>query len=208
MLSTLSTSSAPADDTVKDVTLATFNADVLEASRNGIVLACYQSRPVDAFAGALPEAQIKTWLDQLLKTTGAGGAETAGLETAYKQAAECLAAGDIATARAIYADILDMAPTNAVAYAGLIHCLLKESSAAEARQMLDAAPPDIAKDKALDPIRAALELAEQAQQGAGKSTELESALTKNPADHQARYNLALAYYLERRRRAQATRQIF
>jgi putative thioredoxin len=77
--------------------------------------------------------------------------------------------------------------------------LLDEGNAPQARQMLDAASPEMAKDKALEPVRAALELAEQAGQSAGKTTELEAKLAQNPADHQARFDLALAFYAEGKR---------
>ena len=251
MFSPLSASGPPpaSDDSVKDVSLSTFKADVLETSKSALVLvafwatwdtsckqlvsilenlaraskgtvklakvdidknqpiaqqmgvqsvpavfAFYQGRPVDAFAGALPETQVKAWLDQLLKTTGAGGAEKAGLETAFKQAEDYLAAKDIATARAIYADICDMEPENARAYAGLVRCFLDEGDIQHAREMFDNASAEMAKDKAFDAIRAALELAEQAGEGAGKTKELEVALQKNPADPQTRFDLALAYY--------------
>ncbi|MDR3424626.1 MAG: tetratricopeptide repeat protein [Alphaproteobacteria bacterium] len=243
-----STASVP-DNAVKDVTLASFKADVLEASRAALVLvafcaawdascksltgaleklarasggavrlakvdidknqaiaqqmgvqsvpsvyAFYQGRPVDAFAGALPEAQIKAWLDQLMQATGVVGAEKAGLDVAFKQAEDDLATGDIARARAIYADILDMEPENAKAYAGLVRCLFAENEIAKARAMLDSAPAALAKDKAFDAVRAAIELAEQAGKGAGKAAEFEARLEKDPADHAARFDLALAYY--------------
>lgn len=250
MLSSLSPMSPPpADNAVKDVTLANFKAEVLEASRTALVLvafwvprdpscqqlaailekiaraskgtvrlarvdvdqnqpiaqqmgvqsvpsvfAFHQGRPVDAFAGTMPEVQVKSWVERTLVTTGVGGEEKAGLETAFKQATDYLAQGDIATARAIYMDILDMEPENGLAYAGLVRCELEEGHTPKAREMLDAAPAAIAKTSALDSIRAAIELAEQASQSKGQTTELEAKLAQNPADHQARFDLALAYY--------------
>ncbi len=158
------------------------------------VFAFWQGRPVDGFAGSIPESQVQAWVDQLVKATGASGGEKAGLETAFKQAEEALQGGDVVTASAIYGDILDMEPQNAKAYAGVISCLLKEGQNDKARAMLDAASAELAKDKALDSVRAALELAEQAAQGAGETEKLEAAIAKDPADHQARFDLALAYY--------------
>ncbi len=88
------------------------------------VFAFFQGRPVDGFAGALPEAQVKAWLEKLIKSTGGQAAEANdGLEVALKQAAEFLTAGNIVGAQAIYADILDMDPFNASAYAGMLKLL-------------------------------------------------------------------------------------
>jgi putative thioredoxin len=162
------------------------------------VFAFYQGRPVDGFAGALPEAEIKNWLDHLIKVAG-GAAPGGGLETALKQAAEFLAANDVVTAQSIYADILDAEPSNATAYAGLLRCLLALGDKARAKQMLDSAPPDIAKNKVLDPIRTALELASQAEQNSGNAAALQAKLDQNPTDHQARFDLAMALYADGKR---------
>jgi putative thioredoxin len=59
--------------------------------------------------------------------------------------------------------------------------------------MLGQLPPELAKNKAFDPIRAALELAEQATK-CGAVGELQSKLQQDPADYQARFDLALAHY--------------
>jgi len=158
------------------------------------VFAFFQGRPVDGFNGALPESQIKAWVDRILKVTGgAKPPEGDGLGTALKQAADFLAAGDVATAQSIYVDIMDMAPDNAEAYAGFIRCILMGGDAARAEQMLKDAPPEIAKHKAMEPVRAAIELAQQAGQS-GSIAELQAKLQQNAADHQARFDLAMAHY--------------
>ncbi len=156
------------------------------------VFAFFKGRPVDGFMGAQTEAQVKSWLEKLVKTTGVTTPGD-GLTTALKQAADFMAANDIATAQSIYADILDMEPTNVTAYAGFLRCLTSQGMMDEAKEMLANAPPEMAKDKALDPIRTALELAEQAGQS-GSVTELQNKLQQNPQDHQIRFDLAMAHY--------------
>jgi putative thioredoxin len=238
----------PADDPVKNVTLATFMAEVIEASNERLVVAdfwapwcgpCkqlgpllekavrahkgavrlakididqnpqiaqqmriqsipavfafFRGQPVDGFMGAMPEAQIKNWLDRLVKATGAAGGAAAGLDAALRQAEEFLVTGDAAAAQSVYADILDRDPAHAAAYAGLLRALVALGDTARAKQMLDNAPPEIAKDKALDSVRTAIELAGQAAQS-GSASELEAKLAQNPADHQARFDLAMAHY--------------
>ncbi|MDE1901692.1 MAG: thioredoxin [Alphaproteobacteria bacterium] len=256
MLSSLSPAPAdvPADAAVKDVTMATFVADVIEASKTAVVLVdfwatwcgpCKQltpvlekivreskgsvrlakvdvdrnqpiaqqmgvqsvpsvfafagGRPVDGFAGALPEPQIRAWLDPLVKNAGLGGDdEKAGIESALQQAGEFLAAHDVATAHAVYLDVLDRDPACAAAYAGLARCALAENDIATARRILDGVPAELAKHKDIAPVRTALELAEQAGQG-GDVAALEAVAAKNPADHQARFDLAMACYAAGRR---------
>jgi putative thioredoxin len=158
------------------------------------VFAFFQGRPVDGFMGALPEAQVKAWIDKLIKATGgAAGAAEDGIKPALKQAAEFLAENDAIKAQSIYADILDVEPANAEAYGGMLRALVALGDVARAKHMLDSAPPEIAKDKALDAARAAIELAAQAGQG-GSVDELQNKLAQNPADHQTRFDLAMAYY--------------
>jgi len=157
------------------------------------VFAFFAGRPVDGFMGVQTEAQVKSWIERLLKATGAPVHADGGVGTALKQAAEFLAAKDYTAAQSIFADILDMEPTNPVAYAGFLRCLVATNLMDEAREMLANAPPEIAKDKALEPVRTALELAEQAGQG-GSINELQAKLRSNAQDHQARFDLAMAYY--------------
>ena len=159
------------------------------------VFAFFQGRPVDGFMGALPEAQVKSWIERLLKLTGgAAGAGDDGFDTALKQAEEFLVAQDVATAQSIYADLLAEAPDHAGAYAGFVRCLIALGRTAEAQKMLDQAPESVAKDKALAAVRTALDLAHQAASAGAATEELTARLAKDPADHAARFDLAMAHY--------------
>jgi putative thioredoxin len=157
------------------------------------VFAFYGGRPVDGFAGAQTESQVKSWIERIIKAAGIQAQPEAGMDTALKQASEFLTANDIAKAQGIYADILDAEPNNAAAYAGFVRCLMANNLMAEAKEMFANAPEELAKDKAFDPIRTAMELAEQAGHG-GNVAELQAKLEQNQADHQTRFDLAMAHY--------------
>ena len=45
-------------------------------------------------------------------------------------------------------------------------------------------------------MRAALELAEDAKEAVGQSSELEAAVSANPKDHQARFDLSIAQFAQ------------
>ncbi|WP_207484736.1 thioredoxin family protein [Arenibaculum pallidiluteum] len=164
------------------------------------VYAFYQGRPVDAFMGALPESQVKTWVDRLIQIAGGAGAEGDGLEEALDAARQALEEGDAESAAAIYSEILQAEPENAAAYAGLARALIALDRADDARQMLDRAPEAIAKDKDLAAVRTQLELAEQSRQ-AGPIPELMEKVARAPDDHQARFDLAMALYALNKREA-------
>jgi putative thioredoxin len=86
-----------------------------------------------------------------------------------------------------------MDPANAAAFAGILRSFVAQGDVARAKEMLEKAPPDIAKNKILDSVRSAIELAEQSSQS-GSTADLESKLAQNPADHQTRFDLAMAHY--------------
>ncbi len=159
------------------------------------VYAFFKGRPVDGFMGAIPESQIKTFVQRLVKTAG-GAAGPSPVEQALEQAEAALTEGDPGTASAIFGQVLQHEPTNAVAIGGLARCHLQAGEIAEAKRLLDSAPPEAAKDKSVAAARAALELAEQAAAASGAVPELLRKLELDPNDHQARFDLALALYAE------------
>ena len=156
------------------------------------VYAFFQGRPVDGFVGALPESQLKQFVDRLVGLAG-GPPGAADIEAVLEEAKAALDAGDAQTAAAIYNEVLGMEPEHAGAYAGLIRCLLAAGQGDAAQQMLDEAPAAIAKAPELTAIRTQLELAKQAAK-LGPVAELQGAVDRDPADHQSRYDLAMALY--------------
>ena len=165
------------------------------------VYAFYQGRPVDFFVGALPDSQIKAFIDRLLKASGGAGAPGGdGLEEALEEANRMLEAGDAVTASEIFNEILAHEPGHGGAYAGLARCLIAAGDLDSARKMLDAPPEALAKDKAVLAVRTALEVAELSQ-SVGPERELRARVDGNPGDHQARLDLALALFAANKREA-------
>lgn len=148
------------------------------------VYAFEKGRPIDGFMGAVPESQIKIFVDRL---TGESAQED--IDALLDQAAESLALGDIGGAAQSYAAALQMDPANTKAIAGMARAYLSTGDAEQARLVLDTAPDDKKDDAEIAGVRAALELAADAG-GAGDAGALQAKLDADPADHQARYDLA------------------
>jgi putative thioredoxin len=146
-----------------------------------------QGRPVDGFAGAVPESQIKTFIDRLT-----GGAKPP-LEEALDMAREALDAGDAASASQVFAEILAHDPAHPGAVAGMIRCLVATGDLKEARQAVGRLPDALAANGEVAAAISALDLAEQAG-GAGDVGAFKGRLDANPNDHQARLDLAMALY--------------
>ncbi len=150
------------------------------------VYAFWQGQPVDGFQGAVPASELKAFVDRVSALGGDGG-----LADALQAAEDMLTEGAAADAAETFAAILEEEPENAAAYGGLVRAQLALGDLDQAETLLTAAPAAIAKAKELDAARAQLELARQAA-NAGPEAELRAAVDANPADHQARFDLAAA----------------
>ncbi|MGE0856234.1 MAG: tetratricopeptide repeat protein, partial [Hyphomicrobiaceae bacterium] len=80
---------------------------------------------------------------------------------------------------------------NPAALAGLAQCYLKTGDVERAEQTISLVPPDKRRLAAVEAVHASLDLARKAAD-AGDMGNLEQKVAANPADHQARYDLAVA----------------
>jgi len=152
------------------------------------VFAFDKGRPVDAFQGALPEGQVKGFIDKLLS-----GTDTAQvIAEALVQAETASQSGDLGTAAQIYASVIQEDPENVTAIAGLARCYLANGDKERAAATLDMVPESGKHDTAVKGVRTAIEL--MADDAApGEFDELLSAVTAAPDDHAKRFELAEKY---------------
>ncbi|NPD13988.1 thioredoxin [Xinfangfangia sp. D13-10-4-6] len=150
------------------------------------VYAFWQGQPVDGFQGALPASEIKKFIDKLTDLTGDGG-----LADALAAAEEMLEQGATADAAETFAAILGEEPENAAALGGLARSHIAAGDLDQAEALLNAAPAKIATAKEVEAAKAQLELTRQAA-NAGPEAELQAAVDADPANHQARFDLAVA----------------
>jgi putative thioredoxin len=150
------------------------------------VIAFDKGQGIDGFMGALPEGQVKAFIEKL--TGGKAGADMA---EAVAAADAAFAEGDVAGAAQIYAQILGAEPDNLGALAGLARCAVATGDLEQAKGLLSQVPAAKENDPAVAAARAAIELAEKTAD-LGPITELEQQVAANPADHRARFDLAVA----------------
>ncbi|MGF1503505.1 MAG: tetratricopeptide repeat protein [Paracoccaceae bacterium] len=151
------------------------------------VFAFIDGQPVDGFMGAVAPSEIKAFVERLMRDATGGG-----LDAALDAADEMLAQGQLTDAYQTYAAIAEQLPQTPRAHAGMIKARVIGNQLAEAKQLLAAVPVEIANDPAITAMRSAVELAEQAAGASGEVAGLRARLEADPADHQARFDLALA----------------
>ena len=146
------------------------------------VYAFVNGQPVDGFQGAVPESQIKAFIDKL---TGGSSGES-DIDQLLSMGAESLKVEDLGGAAQAYAQVLQLQPDNEKAIAGMARVYLNGGDADQARQTLAMAKPD-SRDPEILGVRAALDLAAD---GPSDTAKLETRVQADPTDLQARFDLA------------------
>ena len=169
------------------------NPEIAQQMRIQSIPAVYafkDGRPVDGFVGALPESQVRQFIQRL----GAQGGGNAALAEAMETAKAALQSGDAKSAGALYQQILQHDPANVEALAGLARALIARGEFDRARQVLDRVPKEGAGHAEIAAARAALDLAEAGKKAMAQSGKLRARLQQNPDDHEARLELATALF--------------
>ncbi|MBN8872065.1 MAG: tetratricopeptide repeat protein [Rhodospirillales bacterium] len=152
------------------------------------VAAFWQGQIADLFQGALPESEVKRFVEALLKGTG-GSMPGADL---LAEARAALEAGNAQEAGELFSALLHDEPENGDAWGGLIRALMALGQEDQAMQALSQVPEKLQDHAEISGARSALMLAQEGRKAKDQLTTLQARLAADPADHQARYDLATA----------------
>ena len=169
------------------------NPEIAQQMRIQSIPAVYafkDGRPVDGFVGAVPESQVKQFVQRL----GGGSGGPSPIEEALAMAKEAAQTGDHGTAANLYTQILQHDPQNTDAFAGLARAQIARGELDAARQTLARVPKESAKNSEIAAAQSALDLAEQGQKAMGSAGKLRQRVEQNPDDHEARLELATALF--------------
>lgn len=182
-----------------------FIAEQFQVRSIPTVYALFQGQPVADLTNARSESQLRSVLDQLLaKLPIKPGAAELQQDVAplLAMAEDVLAAGEGERAAGIFSQIVEIAPDNAAAHAGLIRALTLAGQIGEAESVLASLPVEIAQDAAIERARAALDLARDKPDDSELAT-LRATAAERPADMDAQLAFANAAFAAGERDAAA-----
>jgi putative thioredoxin len=137
-------------------------------------------RPVDQFMGALPEAQVREFLERHLPKPADG---------LLAQAQGMIAAGDLERAAALLEEVRTKEPENARVALAEVQLAAARGDLTGAAALLERLPLELAKDPEAAALRGQLRFA-QALAGAPTVAALQARLAADTSDSEARYQLA------------------
>ena len=152
------------------------------------VAAFWQGQVADVFQGALPDSEVKRFVENLLKLAG-GAMPSADLLAEARAAFE---GEQFDEAGSLFSALLQEDPENPDAWAGLVRVLMALGQEDQARDALEQVPAKLAGHPEVSGARSALALAEEGRRAASQLHQFEARLAADSDDHQARYELAAA----------------
>ena len=195
-----------------DVDAEQFIAAQFQVRSIPTVYAMFQGQPVADLTPARSESQLRAAIDQLLAQLpvddGADGVPGAPSPDEIAQfvamGEQVLGAGEAERAVGIFNQVVDMAPGNATAHAGLVRALVAAGQLDIAQAALEVAEADpaLAANPQIAAARNALELAGN-RVGDSELAALKAAAQADPADMDARFAYAEAAFAGSERDAAA-----
>lgn len=147
------------------------------------VVAIVNGEEVDRFSGAIPEGQVRKFLDKLIPSPAA---------ELRRQATEAYHGGDTQGALALLAEASKLVPEDTDTRLLAAEILLHSGNPTEARQLVDSLPPLVRMEDKVVTLLARLDFAEKGQTLPG-AEDLQARLQADENDLEARLQLANLY---------------
>jgi len=154
------------------------------------VYAFYKGQPIDGFSGAMPENDIKKFINKVIEASGGNKLEE--LRKAIEDAEKLYNEESFESALNAFAGLLSTEANNSKIIAGYGKCLLKLERSDEVKELIEGLEEDMLKDKNIISLIALTEL-EKNNKIAGSPEQYIEEVNLNPNNHEIRFKLAEAY---------------
>ena len=154
------------------------------------VYAFYEGQPIDGFSGAMPENEVKTFINKVIEASGGNKLEE--FKKAIEEAEKLYNEENFESALNAFSNLLSNEANNAKVLSGYGKCLLKLERGEEVKELLEGLEEEMLNDKNIISLVALSEL-EKNNKVAGSPEEFLSDVSANPDNHELRFRLAEAY---------------
>ena len=154
------------------------------------VYAFYEGQPIDGFSGAMPENEVKKFINKVIDASGGNKIEE--LQKAIEDAEKLFNEEDFESALNAFSNLLSAEANNAKIIAGYGKCLLKLDRNEEVKELLEGLEENMLNDKNIISLIALSKL-EKNNKTAGAPEEYIEEVNINPNNHELRFKLAEAY---------------
>ena len=154
------------------------------------VYAFYEGQPIDGFSGAMPENEVKKFINKVIDASGGNKIEE--LQKAIEDAEKLFNEEDFESALTAFSNLLSAEANNAKIIAGYGKCLIKLERNEEVKELLEGLEEDMLNDKNIISLIALSKL-EKNNKTAGAPEEYIEEVNINPNNHELRFKLAEAY---------------
>ena len=154
------------------------------------VYAFYEGQPIDGFSGAMPENEVKKFINKVIDASGGNKIEE--LQKAIEDAEVLFNEEDFESALNAFSNLLSAEANNAKIIAGYGKCLLKLDRNEEVKELLEGLEEDMLNDKNIISLIALSKL-EKNNKTAGTPEDYIEEVNINPNNHELRFKLAEAY---------------
>ena len=160
------------------------------------VYAFYEGQPIDGFSGAMPENEVKTFINKVIEASGGNKLEE--FKKAIEEAEKLYNEENFESALNAFSNLLSNEANNAKVLSGYGKCLLKLERGEEVKELLEGLEEEMLNDKNIISLVALSEL-EKNNKVAGSPEEFLSGVNANPDNHKLRFRLAEAYLASNQR---------
>ena len=165
------------------------------------VYAFFQGQPIDGFQGALPENEIKKFVNKVVSSSG-GEDKEKQVEELLKVAEQKFIDNEIDESYDLFSKLISLEANNPKIIAGFGKCLISQGKIEEAEDLIDSLEDEVINNNSIQGLISSIKIHKD-KKNDGSPDDFTSKVLVDPSDHDARFNLANAL-LARDQKEEAT----
>ena len=154
------------------------------------VYAFFQGQPIDGFQGALPENEIKKFVNKVVSSSG-GEDKEKQIEELLKVAEQKFIDNEIDESYDLFSKLNSLEANNPKIIAGFGKCLISQGKIEEAEDLIDSLEDEILNNNSIQGLISSIKIHKD-KKNAGSPDDFASKVLADPSDNDARFNLANA----------------